>query len=137
MSLKINNLDHVGIAVKSLEISIPLFEIIFGTKCYKIETIEDQYVKTAFFKIGELKIELLESTSSEGPISKYIEKRGEGIHHIALGVDNTNESLLFAKELGFRLIDLISRKGADNLNIGFLNPRSTNNILIEFCSESK
>lgn len=135
MSLKINKLDHVGIAVKSLNKSIPIFEIILGTKCYKIETILDQDVKTAFFNLGGIKIELLESTSVDGPVAKHIEKNGEGLHHLALAVDSTDESLLAAKNLGFRLIDSISRKGADGLNIGFLNPRTTNNILIEFCSE--
>jgi methylmalonyl-CoA/ethylmalonyl-CoA epimerase len=135
MSLKIDKVDHVGIAVKSLDKSIPLFELILGTKCYKTETIADQDVKTAFFKLGDIKIELLESISVDGPVSKYIDKNGEGLHHLALGVTNTTESLLIAKNLGFRLIDLVSRKGADGLNIGFLNPRSTNNILIEFCSE--
>ena len=135
MSLKINKLAHIGIAVESLNKSIPIFEIILGTKCYKIETILDQDVKTAFFNLGGIKIELLESTSLDGPIAKHIEKKGEGLHHLALAVDSTNESLIAAKNLGFRLIDSISRKGADGLNIGFLNPRSTNNVLIEFCSE--
>jgi methylmalonyl-CoA/ethylmalonyl-CoA epimerase len=135
MSLKINKIDHIGIAVNSLDKSIPLFESILGTKCYKQENINDQNVKTAFFKVGEIKIELLESTSIDGPVSKFIEKNGEGLHHLALLVDNTDESLLIAKNLGFRLIDSVSRKGADGLNIGFLNPRSTNNMLIEFCSE--
>lgn len=135
MALKINRLDHIGIAVESLNKSIPIFEKILGAKCYKIETISDQKVKTAFFNLGGIKIELLESTSLDGPITKYIEKNGEGLHHLALAVDSTDESLLDAKNLGFRLIDSISRKGADGLNIGFLNPRSTNNILIEFCSE--
>jgi methylmalonyl-CoA/ethylmalonyl-CoA epimerase len=136
MSLEINNIDHIGIAVKSLEKSIPLFQLILGTKCYKIEIILDQDVRTAFFKLGDIKIELLESISNDGPISKYIEKNGEGLHHIALGVNNTNESLLMAKSFGFRVIDNIARKGADGMNIGFLNPRSTNNILIEFCSSN-
>lgn len=135
MELKINKIDHIGIAVNSLEKSIPIFEKILGIKCYKIETIIDQHVNTAFFILGGIKIELLESTSVDGPIAKYIEKNGEGLHHLALAVDSTDESLLKAKNLGFRLIDFISRKGADGLNIGFLNPRSTNNILIEFCSE--
>jgi methylmalonyl-CoA/ethylmalonyl-CoA epimerase len=135
MSLKINKLDHIGIAVESLNKSIPIFEIILGTKCYKIETILDQDVKTAFFNLGGIKIELLESTSLDGPIAKHIEKKGEGLHHLALAVDSTNESLIAARNLGFRLIDTMSRKGADGLNIGFLNPRSTNNILVEFCSD--
>ena len=137
MSLEIKKIDHIGIAVNSLDKSIPLFENILGTKCYKIETVFDQSVKTAFFKLGEIKIELLESTSEDGPISKYIEKNGEGIHHLALEVESTNDSLLSAKNLGIRLIDSISRVGADGMNIGFLNPKFTNNILIEFCSEKK
>ncbi len=137
MSLEIKKLDHIGIAVSSLNKSIPLFETILGTKCYKTETILDQSVKTAFFKLGEIKIELLESISDDGPISKYIQKNGEGLHHLALSVDCTNDSLLLAKNLGIRLIDSISRVGADGMNIGFLNPKSTNNILIEFCSEKK
>jgi methylmalonyl-CoA/ethylmalonyl-CoA epimerase len=135
MPLKINKLDHIGIAVESLNKSIPIFEIILGTKCYKIETVLDQNVNTAFFNLGGFKIELLESTSLDGPIAKYIEKNGEGLHHFALAVDSTDESLLMAKNLGFRLIDSVSRKGADGKNIGFLNPRSTNNLLIELCSE--
>jgi methylmalonyl-CoA/ethylmalonyl-CoA epimerase len=135
MSLIINKVDHIGIAVKSFDKSIPFFELILGTKCYKIETIADQDVRTAFFKLGDIKIELLESISTDGPISNYIEKNGEGLHHLALRVNNTAESLLIAKSLGLRLIDLIPRKGADDMNIGFLNPKNTNNILIEFCSE--
>lgn len=134
MSLNIIKIEHIGIAVKSLETSIPLFEKLLGTKCYKLESIIDQDVKTAFFKIDNIKIELLESISSEGPISKFIEKNGEGLHHLALQVNNTNESLIEAKQIGFRVIDLIARKGADGLDIGFLNPRNTNNVLIELCS---
>ena len=133
--MKPNYIDHIGIAVKSLEISIPLYETLLGSKCYAIEEVKDQSVKTAFFLVGQTKIELLESTDSEGPIGSFLEKRGEGIHHIAFAVDNTDEALIDAKENGFRLIDRTSRKGAEGMNIGFLNPKSTNNILVEFCSK--
>lgn len=133
--MKINYIDHIGVAVKSLEDSIPLFENLLGTECYSVEEVKDQFVKTAFFKVGETKIELLESTNQEGPISSYIEKFGEGIHHIAFSVQNAEEALISAKENGFRLIDRISRKGAEGMNIGFLNPRSTKGVLIEFCSK--
>lgn len=133
--MKPSHIDHIAIAVKNLEVSIPVFEKLLGVKCKGIEVVEDQYVKTAIFVIGVNKIELLESTDPEGPIGAFIEKRGEGLHHIALAVENTTHALADAKESGFRLIDRASRKGAENLNIGFLNPKSTNNILIEYCSE--
>lgn len=133
--MKPKYIDHIGIAVKSLEESIPLYENLLGSKCYAIEHVEDQFVKTAFFLVGQTKIELLESTDPEGPIGNFIEKRGEGIHHIAFSVDNTDDSLNNAKENGFRLIDRVSRKGAEGMNIGFLNPKSTHGILIEFCSK--
>jgi len=132
--MKAKYIEHIGIAVKSLDESIPLYEKLLGTKCYAIETVVDQFVKTAFFQVGQTKIELLESTNIEGPIGTFIEKRGEGIHHIAFAVENTDEALASAKENGFRLIDRVSRKGAEGMNIGFLNPRSTNGILVEFCS---
>lgn len=133
--MKPTHIDHIGIAVKNLEESIPYYEKLLGTKCYSIEEVADQYVKTAFFKVGQTKIELLESTDPEGPIGSFIEKKGEGIHHIAFAVDNTDVALTNAKENGFRLIDRSSRKGAEGMNIGFLNPRSTNGVLIEFCSK--
>lgn len=133
--MKPNYIDHIGIAVKSIEESIPFYEKLLGTKCYAIEEVKDQFVKTAFFRIGHTKIELLESTDSEGPIGSFIEKNGEGIHHIAFAVTNADEALRNAKENGIRLIDRIARKGAEGMNIGFLNPRSTNGVLIEFCSK--
>jgi len=129
------HIDHIGIAVKNLEESIPLFEKLLGTVCYSIEEVADQHVKTAFFRVGQTKIELLESTDPEGPIGTFIEKRGEGIHHIAFATENADQALLDAKENGFRLIDRVSRKGAEGMNIGFLNPRNTNGILVEFCSK--
>jgi methylmalonyl-CoA/ethylmalonyl-CoA epimerase len=133
--MKINYIDHIGIAVRSLEESIPYYEKLLGTNCYAIEFIQDQFVKTAFFLVGETKIELLESTDPDGPLGSFIEKKGEGIHHIAFAVDNTDESLIDAKEKGFALIDRRSRKGAENMNIGFLHPKSTHGLLIELCSK--
>jgi len=133
--MKPNYIDHIGIAVKSLEESIPYYEKLLATNCYAIEEVKDQFLRTAFFLIGQTKIELLESTDPEGPIGSFIEKRGEGIHHIAFAVNNTDETLKDAKSNGFRLIDNVSRKGAEGMNIGFLNPRSTNGILVEFCSK--
>lgn len=133
--MSISHIEHIGIAVKSLDDSIPVFENLLGVKCYAIEEVKEQYVRTAFFLIGETKIELLESTSTEGPISSFVEKNGVGIHHIAFCVDETNSALSSAKENGFKLIDKVARKGAENMNIGFLNPRSTLGLLIEFCSK--
>jgi len=128
-------IEHIGIAVNSLEVSIPIFEKLLGVQCYAVEEVTNQFVKTAFFNVGEIKIELLESTDIEGPIGSFIEKKGEGIHHIAFTVENTDEALANSKENGFRLIDRVSRKGAEGMNIGFLNPRNTNGVLIEFCSK--
>lgn len=130
-----NYIDHIGIAVNSLNESIPLFEKLLGTKCYAIEEVLDQYVKTAFFLVGETKIELLESMDPQGPISLFLEKNGPGVHHIAFAVDNTNVALNNAKLAGFRLIDSVSRKGAEGMEIGFLNPKNTNRVLIEYCSK--
>jgi methylmalonyl-CoA/ethylmalonyl-CoA epimerase len=128
-------IEHIGIAVKSLDDSIPKFEKLLGTKCYAIESVPDQFVKTAFFQVGQTKIELLESTNREGPISNFIEKRGEGLHHVAFAVKDTNIALSNARENGFRVIDRVSRKGAEGMDIGFLNPRNTSGVLVEFCSK--
>ena len=133
--MKTNYIDHIGIAVKSLEESIPYYENLLGTKCYAIEEVKEQFVITAFFLVGQTKIELLESTDPESPIGSFIEKRGEGIHHLAFAVDNADEALIDAKEKGFALIDRRSRKGAENMNIGFLHPKSTHGILVELCSK--
>jgi methylmalonyl-CoA/ethylmalonyl-CoA epimerase len=133
--MNINYVEHIGIAVKDLNFSIEKFKLLLGTECYLIEEIADQNVITAFFQCGGTKIELLQSTSETGPISSFIEKNGEGIHHIAFAVNDTNDTLMQAKKNGFRTIDNIARKGAENLNIGFLNPKSTFNVLIEFCSK--
>ena len=128
------HIEHIGIAVNSLEESIHFFEKILGTTCYAVEEVKDQKVKTAFFRIGQTKIELLESTDPEGPIGKFIEKKGTGIHHLALAVEDADKSLKDAESKGILLIDKQSRKGAEGLNIGFLHPKSTQGVLIEFFS---
>ena len=133
--MKPTHIEHLGIAVKSLEESIPYYENLLGTKCYNVEEVKDQRVKTAFFLIGQTKIELLESTDPEGPIGKFLEKKGEGIHHIAFAVDDATEALAEAEGQGLQLIDKVSRKGAEGMNIGFLHPKSTHGVLIEFCSK--
>lgn len=133
--MAVSHIEHIGIAVNSLDEAIPYYEKVLGLKCYAIEEVADQKVKTAFFKVGDTKIELLESTDPEGPIGKFIEKKGQGIHHLAFAVDNVNESLKKAEEDGIHLIDKTSRKGAEGLNIGFLHPKSTLGVLTEFCSE--
>jgi methylmalonyl-CoA/ethylmalonyl-CoA epimerase len=129
--MKPTHIEHIGIAVKDLEHSIPLFEQLLGTPCYGIEEVRDQKVRTAFFRLGQTKIELLESTDPEGPIGKFIEKRGEGLHHIALAVDDVAGALTAAGELGLQLIDQKPREGAEHLQIGFLHPRSTHGVLLE------
>lgn len=127
------HIEHIGIAVKSIEESRKYFENILGLTCYAIEEVADQKVKTAFFMIGQTKIELLESTDPEGPIGKFIEKKGEGIHHLAFAVDNVGQALKEAEEKGVQLIDKQPRKGAEGLQIGFLHPKSTASILTELC----
>jgi len=133
--MKPTHIEHLGIAVRSLEESIPYYEQLLGLKCYSIEEVRDQKVRTAFFMVGQTKIELLESTDPEGPIGKFLEKKGEGIHHVAFAVENTDQALKEAEEKGFLLIDKISRKGAEGMDIGFLHPKSTHGLLIEFCSK--
>ena len=133
--MKPSHIEHIGIAVKNLEESILFYEKILGSPCYSVEEVRDQKVRTAFFKIGQTKIELLESTDPEGPIGKFLEKKGEGIHHIAFAVENADAALNEAKEAGIELIDKQSRKGAEGLNIGFLHPRSTKGVLMELCSK--
>ena len=132
--MELNKIEHIGIAVKNLEESIKFYEEILGLKCYLIEEVKDQKVKTAFFQIGETKIELLESTQPDGPIAIFIEKRGEGIHHIAFKTDDVNSSLTELKEKNIRLIDEVSKPGAENLDIAFIHPKSSNGVLIEICS---
>ncbi len=130
-----SKIEHIGIAVKNLQESINFYESVLGLKCYGIEEVKDQKARTAFFKLGETKIELLESTDAEGPISKFIEKKGEGIHHIAFAVDNVESALADAKANGVQLIDEEPRKGAEGLSIAFLHPKSTKGVLIEFCEK--
>jgi len=131
------HIEHIGIAVSNLESSILFYESIFGLKCYKIEEVADQRVRTAFFMVGQTKIELLESTDPEGPIGKFIEKKGEGIHHIAFSVENIEEKLIEAEKAGIKLIDNKPRKGAEGLDIAFLHPKSTSGVLIEICEHRK
>lgn len=131
--MKPTHIEHIGIAVKNLDEAIPFYEGVFGLKCYNVEEVTDQKVKTAFFKVGQTKIELLESTDPEGPIRKFIEKKGEGIHHMAFAVENIDEQLQAAEAKGVRLIDKTSRKGAEGLSIGFLHPKSTFGVLTELC----
>ena len=133
--MKLTHIEHIGIAVNSIEESIPYYEEILGLKCYAVEEVVDQKVKTAFFKIGDTKIELLESTDPEGPIGKFIEKRGEGVHHIAFAVDGIENALMEGKEKGLRLIDEKPRKGAEGLDIAFLHPKSTGGVLTELCEK--
>ena len=133
--MNISHIEHIGIAVENLEESIKYYEDVLGMKCYSIEEVVDQKVKTAFFMVGDTKIELLESTSPDGPIGKYIAKKGQGIHHIAFAVPNATEALKTAEERGVQLVDKVSRKGAEGLNIGFLHPRSTKGVLTELCSK--
>jgi methylmalonyl-CoA/ethylmalonyl-CoA epimerase len=129
------HIEHIGIAVKNLEESIRYWEDVMGLSCYAVEEVADQRVKTAFFMIGSTKIELLESTDPEGPIGKFIEKKGEGIHHLAFAVENVNGALEQAALKGVQLIDKQGRKGAEGLSIGFLHPKSTFGVLTEFCSK--
>lgn len=130
-------IEHIGIAVRDLQSSIKLYEDLLGIKCYKIEDVEDQKVRTAFFKLGGTKIELLESTDADGPIAKFIEKRGEGVHHIALAVDDLTASLMELEAKGIRLIDREPRQGAEGLRIAFIHPKSTMGTLVELCEIPK
>ena len=128
-------LEHIGIAVKDLDESNKLFARLLGTEHYKIETVESEGVRTSFFKVGDLKIELLEATRPDSPIAKFIEKKGEGIHHLAFDVKDVSESLSELKQNGFQPIKEIPKAGADNKSIAFLHPKTTNGVLIEICSE--
>ncbi|GHT69107.1 methylmalonyl-CoA epimerase [Bacteroidia bacterium] len=134
--MKISHIEHIGIAVKSLDEAIPFYENMLGLKCYNIEEVADQKVRTAFFQVGQSKIELLESTSPEGTIAKFIENKGEGVHHVAFATDGVNAALQELEGKGIRLIDKQSRKGAEGLNIGFLHPKSTIGVLTELCEKS-
>ena len=131
--MNLTHIEHLGIAVKSLEEAIPYYENVLGLKCYAIEEVADQKVKTAFFKIGQTKLELLEPTSPESTIAAFIEKRGEGIHHLAFATDDVAACLSEAEEKGVRLIDKAPRPGAEQMMIAFVHPKSTKGVLTEFC----
>ena len=133
--MNLSHIEHIGIAVSSLAETIPFYEEVLGLKCYAIEEGKDQKVKTAFFQVGDTKIELLESTDPEGPIGKFIEKRGQGIHHIAFAVKDIESALKEAGEKGVRLIDDQPRRGAEGLDIAFLHPKSTFGVLTELCED--
>lgn len=133
--MDVTHIEHIGIAVKNLQDSIKYYENVLGLKCYNIEEVADQKVRTAFFKIGQTKIELLESTEPDGPIGKFIEKKGEGIHHLAFHVNNLKDALSEAENNDIRLIDSSPRKGAEGLDIAFLHPKSTNGVLTELCEK--
>lgn len=133
--MKPTHIEHIGIAVKNLDESIAFYENILGFKCYAIEEVKDQKVKTAFFMVGQTKIELLESTDPEGPIGKYVEKRGEGIHHIAYAVKGLEDKLAELENSGVQLIDKSPRRGAEGLHIAFLHPKSTHGVLTELCED--
>jgi methylmalonyl-CoA/ethylmalonyl-CoA epimerase len=133
--MKISHIEHIGIAVMDLDEAIPFYEQVLGLKCYSVEEVKDQKVRTAFFKVGQTKIELLESTDPEGPISKFINNRGEGIHHLAYAVENLEDCLKDAESKGIRLIDQQPRKGAEGMSIAFLHPKFTAGVLTEFCED--
>ena len=135
--MEISHIEHLGIAVKSIEEALPYYEKVLGLKCYSIEEVADQKVKTAFFKVGQTKIELLEPTSEESAVAKFIEKKGEGIHHIAFSVNSVQEALNEVAEKGVQLIDKAPRNGAEGLNIAFLHPKSTCSVLTELCEDPK
>lgn len=136
--MEISRIEHLGIAVKSIEEALPFYEGVLGFKCYNIEVVEDQKVKTAFLKVGQTKLELLEPTSPESAIAKFIEKKGEGIHHIAYCVeDGVANALAEVEAKGVKLIDKAPRGGAEGLDIAFLHPKSTASVLTELCETPK
>jgi methylmalonyl-CoA/ethylmalonyl-CoA epimerase len=130
-----NKVEHIGIAVKSLSVSIPLFTKMLHTDCYKTEEVESEKVRTAFFKNGETKIELIESLEPDGVIAKFIEKKGEGMHHIAFEVENIDKEMDRLQKEGFTLINEKAKKGADNKLVCFVHPKDANSVLIELCQE--
>lgn len=135
--MNLTKIEHIGIAVKNLEKSIEHYENVFGLKCYATEEVEDQKVRTAFFLLGQTKIELLESTDPDGPIARFIENKGEGIHHIAFATDNLNEALKEAEEKKIQLVNKEPRLGAEGFKIAFIHPKSANGVLIELCENKR
>ena len=132
-----NKIEHIGIAVKDLSVSVPLFEKLLETSCYKTEQVETEKVNTAFFRQGDTKIELLESTAPDGIISNYINKRGEGLHHIAFEVTDIHAEMKRLKAAGFVLLNEEPKEGADNKLVCFLHPKSANGVLVELCMSKK
>jgi len=130
-----NKIEHIGIAVKDIKASNLLFEKLFGEPHYKTEAVASEGVKTSFFKVGDNKIELLEATNDDSPIAKFINKKGEGIHHIAFDVDDIELEIRRLQKEGFKVLNEIPKKGADNKLVAFLHPKSTNGVLIELCQE--
>lgn len=133
--MKLTHIEHIGIAVSDLQAAIKYYEEVLGLSCYAVEEVKDQKVKTAFFMVGQTKIELLESTDPEGPIGKFIEKKGQGVHHLAFAVDGIEEALSEVEGKGVQLIDKSPRKGAEGLDIAFLHPKFTHGVLMEFCEK--
>jgi methylmalonyl-CoA/ethylmalonyl-CoA epimerase len=133
--MKPTHIEHIGIAVNSIDEARKYYEEVLGLECYSIEEVADQKVKTAFFKVGQTKIELLEPTAPESAVAKFIEKNGPGIHHIAYAVEDVDAALKDAESKGIQLIDKAGRNGAEGLHIGFLHPKSTGKVLTEFCSK--
>lgn len=131
----LNKIEHLGIAIKNMETSDHLFAKLIGTEPYKQESVEREGVKTSFFMVGDSKIELLEATNEESPIAKFIEKKGEGIHHIAFAVDDIFAEITRLKSEGFVFISEVPKDGADNKLVVFLHPKSTNGVLVELCQE--
>ena len=129
-------IDHIGIAVKNIETTVPFYTDILGLKLLGIETVDSEQVRVAFIEAGEIRLELLEATSSESAIAKFIEKKGEGIHHIAFQTENCQKQLDYLKDHGIKLINEVPKKGAHNSLVAFLHPKSTNSMLIELCQPS-
>lgn len=133
--MNLTHIEHIGIAVADLKEAIAYYEEKLGLKCYSIEEVAEQKVRTAFFMIGQTKLELLEATDPESPVAKFIEKKGEGVHHIAFAAQGLQESLNELEGKGVQLIDKAPRKGAEGLNIAFLHPKSTRGVLTELCEK--
>jgi methylmalonyl-CoA/ethylmalonyl-CoA epimerase len=128
-------IEHLGIAVNNMEEALKIYEDLHGQNCYKIEVVESEFVKTAFIQVGESKIELLEATHSDSAIAKFLEKKGQGFHHVAFDVENIDSEINRLVEKGFELIHKTPKDGADNKRIAFLHPKSTNGLLVELCQE--
>ena len=128
-------IEHIGIAVKNIEASNKVFSALFNEECYKVEEVLSESVRTSFFQVGPNKIELLEATNPESAIAKFIDKKGEGIHHIAFAVENITKEIERLKKLGFNILNEIPKRGADNKLVAFVHPKSANGVLIELCQQ--